>query len=144
MIEIKPYERDVFYYETDKMGIVHHSNYIRWLEEARIAFLERIGLPFEQLEALGLMVPVLHVEFDYRLPFKFGDRFRVEMSISKFNGVKMNFEYKVYDVDTDELRGGGKSEHCFTDTQMNILRLGTQRKELYAQMCEAIGWDPTK
>lgn len=140
MITINPYERDVFYYETDKMGIVHHSNYIRWLEEARIAFLESIGLPFDELEARGILVPVLHVEFDYRLPFKFGDRFRIEMKISKFNGIKMNFEYQVLDAETGALRGTGKSEHCFTDENMTILRLGTERKELFTEICEAIEW----
>lgn len=138
MIVYESYERDVFYYETDKMGIVHHSNYIRWLEESRVAFLEQIGLPFDELEAMGIMVPVLHVEFDYRLPFKFGDRFRVELKVSKFNGIKMNFEYAVYDAITNELRGNGKSEHCFTDDNMALLRLSTQRKELFTRICDAI------
>lgn len=141
MIEIIPYEREVFYYETDKMGIVHHSNYIRWLEEARIAFLESVGFPFEELEARGILVPVLHVEFNYRLPFRFGDRFRIEMKISKFNGIKMNFEYRVINSETEALHGTGKSEHCFTDDNMNVLRLGTERKELYSEFCEALGWN---
>ena len=41
-MEIKPYERMVYYYETDRMGIVHHSNYIRWFEEARLDWMKQI------------------------------------------------------------------------------------------------------
>ena len=40
---MKAYQHKVQYYETDKMGITHHSNYIRWMEEARIDFLEQLG-----------------------------------------------------------------------------------------------------
>ena len=45
------YERTINYYETDKMGVVHHSNYIRFLEEARCYFLLCFGMPFEDFEA---------------------------------------------------------------------------------------------
>ena len=142
MVIIEPYERDVFYYETDRMGIVHHSNYIKWLEEARVDYLEQIGLPFSEMEKLGILVPVLHVEFDYRLPFRFGDRFRVELHLEKFNGIKMNFSYRVYDAVSGELHGTGESEHCFTNENMGVLRLQNERKELYADIIRAIGWEP--
>ena len=55
------FERTINYYETDKMGIVHHSNYIRFLEEARCEFLKAIDLPYETLENNGIMIPVLEV-----------------------------------------------------------------------------------
>ena len=48
---MEPYLHKVQYYETDKMGIAHHSNYIRWMEEARVDFLEKIGWGFDRLEA---------------------------------------------------------------------------------------------
>ena len=50
---MKPYTHKVNYYETDKMGITHHSNYIRWMEEARIDFLESIGFGYDKLEAVA-------------------------------------------------------------------------------------------
>lgn len=128
------YERDVFYYETDRMGIVHHSNYIRWLEESRVYYLQQVGMPFHEIEKMGILVPVLHVEFDYRKPFRFGEHFQVEVSIEKFNGMKMDFAYRVYEPVSGELRGTGRSEHCFTNENMEILRLKTERKELYEQI----------
>ena len=58
-MKLRPYSRRVYYYETDKMGIVHHSNYIRWFEEARVDLIEQAGLPFQLVEEEGLMTPVL-------------------------------------------------------------------------------------
>ena len=49
------YRHKVQYYETDKMGITHHSNYIRWMEEARIDFLAQIGWNYERLEVMGIV-----------------------------------------------------------------------------------------
>jgi len=49
------YTRPVFYYETDRMDCVHHSNYIRWFEEARIHFMRQAGFPYEELEAAGIV-----------------------------------------------------------------------------------------
>ena len=60
------YQHKVQYYETDKMGIVHHSNYIRWMEEARIDFLDSIDFGFAMLESQGVISPVIGVECDYK------------------------------------------------------------------------------
>ena len=61
-----PYVRRAFYYETDKMAIVHHSNYIRWFEESRIDFMRRAGLDCAMLEGEGILMPVTGVEAKYR------------------------------------------------------------------------------
>ena len=61
------YKHTVQYYETDKMGITHHSNYIRWMEEARVDFLNKIGWGFDRLEDLGMISPVTEVECKYKL-----------------------------------------------------------------------------
>ena len=63
---MEPYVHKVQYYETDKMGIVHHSNYIRWMEEARIDFLERMGWPYDRLENEGIISPVIGVDCKYK------------------------------------------------------------------------------
>ena len=60
-IEIKPYEHHVKYYETDKMGIVHHSNYIRWMEEARMDLMEQMGCSYKELEDAEIISPVISV-----------------------------------------------------------------------------------
>ena len=58
---MKPYIHRVQYYETDRMGITHHSNYIRWMEEARVAFLEEIGWGYDRLEAEGVVLSLIHI-----------------------------------------------------------------------------------
>ena len=60
------YERKINYYETDRMGVVHHSNYIRFLEEARCYLLEKIDMPFAMLEENGVTIPVLGVNVTYK------------------------------------------------------------------------------
>ena len=60
------YEHRVQYYETDRMGITHHSNYIRWMEEARVAFLDGTGWDLARLESLGIVSPVVAVECRYK------------------------------------------------------------------------------
>lgn len=52
-----PYSRRVHYYETDQMGIVHHSNYIRWFEEARTAYMDQNGIGYADVEAQGVQDP---------------------------------------------------------------------------------------
>ena len=50
---------EVQYYETDQMGIVHHSNYIRYFECGRIDLFENVGLPIHKIEESGVMLPVI-------------------------------------------------------------------------------------
>ena len=67
------YSRSVNYYETDQMGIVHHSNYIRYFEEARLHWMDEIGLSYSGLEELGVIIPVTFVDCRYKNPVRFGD-----------------------------------------------------------------------
>ena len=63
--EIMEFERGINYYELDGMNVVHHSNYIRYMEEARIYLLDKIGLPYKKIEDNGIMIPVLEVNYKY-------------------------------------------------------------------------------
>ena len=62
-IKVKPYEHNVKYYETDQMGIVHHSNYIRWMEEARMDLMDQMGFSYKQMEDQEIISPVLSVQW---------------------------------------------------------------------------------
>ncbi len=59
---IEPYTRDVFYYETDRMGIVHHSNYLRMMEEARIYYMQKLDMPYDRMEEDGIIIPVINAD----------------------------------------------------------------------------------
>ena len=68
---------DVRYYETDQMGIVHHSNYIRYFECGRNAMLKEMDMPMEKVEASGVMMAVVAVDAKYKVPAKLGDTLRI-------------------------------------------------------------------
>lgn len=97
MEKLKSYKHKVQYYETDAMAIVHHSNYIRWFEEARLDYLEQIGLPYDEIERRQIMIPVLGASCQYRQAVKFGESVWVDTEITGFNGLKFSVAYKVYD-----------------------------------------------
>lgn len=91
---------DVRYYETDKMGIVHHSNYVRYYETGRSQLLKDIGYPFHLLETNeNVMMAVVSVESKYRMPAKYGDVLRVVSKINKVPQAKMVVESEIYNED---------------------------------------------
>ncbi len=113
--EHKPYLRRVHYYETDQMGIVHHANDIRWFEEARVDFMDQWGLPYEELEKDGILMPVTHVEVAYLLPLTFGETVEIVTALVFFNGIRAVFHYEVYTEKDRKLAVKGESGHCFLD-----------------------------
>jgi acyl-CoA thioester hydrolase len=131
MNKIYPYKRKVYYYETDKMSIMHHSNYIRILEETRISILNQAGKPFEEIEALGILMPVLSVDCQYKSPLRFDDEFTVYPKIVKFNGTIMELDYRIVNSTTGKLCAEGHSTHCFTDTSLKPIRTKSKFPEIY-------------
>lgn len=117
------YRHKVQYYETDQMGIVHHSNYIRWFEEARTDMLERLGMGYDRMEQEGILSPVLSVSCEYKTMTHFGDTVEVECSVVKYNGIRLELSYIVRDVLSGESRAEGTSRHCFLDREGKILSL---------------------
>ncbi|MBO5542905.1 MAG: acyl-CoA thioesterase [Acholeplasmatales bacterium] len=109
------YERKAFYHETDQMGVIHHSNYLRWLEEARIFFLDNLGLSYKKMEEIGIISPVVSIKLDYIKPVHFDDYVLIDMKVIKYTGVKMIFEYVIRDKNTNDVMVRAESSHCFTD-----------------------------
>ncbi|MEI3219704.1 MAG: thioesterase family protein [Lachnoclostridium sp.] len=113
MGKFTPYIHKVQYYETDQMGIVHHSNYIRWFEEARIDLLEQMGIGYDKIEKEGIISPVLGVEANYLRMVRFGDTVTIETNITEYNGIKLIVEYRVLDEETGMVHCLGVTKHCF-------------------------------
>lgn len=109
------YERKAFYHETDQMGVIHHSNYLRWLEEARIFFLDNLGLSYKKMEEIGIISPVVSIKLDYVKPVHFDDYVLIDMKVIKYTGVKMIFEYVIRDKSTNDVMVRAESSHCFTN-----------------------------
>ena len=117
------YIRKINYYETDKMGVVHHSNYIRFLEETRCDWLEKLGMPFEVLEENGITIPVLGVTCDYKHHVTFADTIEIKPFMKEYNGVRMTVGYDVRDTKTGKVVIEAETRHCFTDKNLKPINL---------------------
>lgn len=129
------------YYETDQMGIIHHSNYIRWMEDARIAYMDEMGFPYKKVEEAGIMSPVLSVQCDYRSMTYFGDRVAIEVKLKSFKGVKYTFSYVMRDAVSGEVRAEGSSMHCFLKKDGHPANIRKELPALYEKMMEALEED---
>ena len=90
---------DVRYYETDQMGIVHHSNYIRYFECGRNAMLAEYDIPIEKVEQAGVMMPVVGVECRYRTPARMGDNLRIVSVMDTMPTAKVLIKSEIYNQD---------------------------------------------
>lgn len=132
------YTRKVQYYETDQMGIVHHSNYIRWFEEARSYLLEQIGCGYREMEETGIISPVLSVNAEYKSMTHFYDEVTIYTQIVSYNGVKIVLKYEVVDTKDKTIRCVGESSHCFLDREGRIISLKKDYREIHELLQKAM------
>jgi len=107
------YRHEIKYYECDRMGITHHSNYIRIMEEARVDWMDKIGFGFDRLEAEGVVSPVVSVECQYRKPTTFKDVVEVELSVVSVTPLKLTFAYTMRC--REAVVCTAQSTHCFLE-----------------------------
>ena len=114
-MELKPYLHKVQFYETDGMSIVHHGNYILWMEEARTDFMDQIGWSYHRAVDAQLDFAVTDVSCKYRSMTRFGETVAIHMAVNSLSPAKMELSYKMYNAETGELRAEGTSGHFFYD-----------------------------
>ena len=136
-MEFRPYRHEVKYYECDRMGITHHSNYVRFMEEARVDWMDQLGYGFDRMEAEGVVSPVVSVECAYKHPTTFKDVIEIEVRVVETSPLKITFGYT--------MRANGKlvctarSVHCFMENGRPV-----QLAERFPQLYEAIRELPSK
>lgn len=135
------YQRRINYYETDQMKVVHHSNYIRYFEEARLSWMEGAGLSYCGIEQMGVIIPVMFVDCQYKSPVFYGDDIEILVRLTFFDGIKMEFNYEIYRKETGQLCTTGRSGHCFLDSEMKPIRLKRKHPDLYQAMTAALERD---
>ena len=131
------YHHKVQYYETDKMGIVHHSNYIRWMEEARINFLEQVGWGFDKLEEIGIISPVSAVQCKYKESTRFPEVVTIAVEVQEFKGVKLKLRYEMRKAD-GSIACEAYSEHGFLNEAGKIISIKRECPELFAALTTLI------
>ena len=128
------YLHRVQYYETDMMGVVHHANYVRWMEEARIDFMDQLGFPYAAMEERGVISPVKSVSCEYKRPCTFGDEIRVTVSIADFNGVVLGIKYQMEKASDGETVCEARSELVFLNREGRFVRLKREMPDFCAAL----------
>ena len=111
----------VRYAETDAMGVVHHASYIVWLEAARVEWMDQIGFPYTQVEAMGIGFAVIQVDFTYRSAAKFGDKIEVEVWLAELSSRILKYQYRVWN--SEQLVGEGFTRHVGQDKTGRAVRI---------------------
>lgn len=108
----------VRYAETDQMGVVYHGNYAQYLEIARIDWLEALGVSYKKMEEEGVMLPVYELKIRFKRSAKFDDTLRIETTLLKKPGVRIEFSYKIFN-ESEELLTEAETTLIFMDSQRN-------------------------
>ena len=134
MESFQVFKRTINYYETDRMQVVHHSNYIRFLEECRIHFMKELGLDYAEMEERGVIIPVLSVSCDFENPVRFGDTICIVPKLEKLSALRFEMSYTIYSEDFKTIHNHASSTHCFLDLDFKPVRM----KRDYADIYEAL------
>ena len=132
---MEPYRHIVQYYETDRMGIVHHSNYIRWFEIGRVEFLREAGITLNQLMDDGYVFPITEVSAKYVNSAKFDDELSIETTPEALTKAKMAFTYRILRASDDILLVTGRTQNVFTSMETGKI---TRLPETYYNKLKAM------
>lgn len=122
------------YVETDQMGIIHHSVYAIWYEQARTDFFNQIGMKYDEIEKMGIMTPLVELNCKYKRPAYYNKEVEIRTKIAELTPVKFSLEYNIYDADNN-LINVGKTTLVWSDSKtFKIINL----KKVYPEMYEKL------
>lgn len=127
----------VRYHETDAMGIVHHTAYITWFEEARSAFTRAMGYPYSQMEADGVLLAVAEVNARYHQPARYDQEVAVTACLAEFPSRGMTFIYEVRRAADDALLVSGSTKHIAVDVLGKTKRIPEEMRTRLLQSASA-------
>lgn len=126
------YTHEIQYYETDAMRIVHHSNYIRWMEEARLKYLRDVGLAYDEMEKRDIIIPVISVSCHYRAASTYGNTVKIFLWMETFNGLRFSVGYRITSMDEKVIHATGETGHCFLNGSMRPVNIKKCAPDIYA------------
>ena len=106
------YKFRVTYPDTDKMGTMHHANYVKYYEAARWELLRTIGIPYNLVEELGVMCPVISMKFKFLKTTRYDEQLTIKTRLKDIKGVRIWFTYKLYN-EQNELINTAETELAF-------------------------------
>ncbi|MEM9176377.1 MAG: thioesterase family protein [Myxococcota bacterium] len=121
----------VGFHETDAMGIVHHSNYLKYCENARVVWLETHDKSYPDWIELGLHFAVTKVDLDYKQPAKFDDVLDVTVWLEWVRGASLAMAYEI--ARAGELLVSGRTEHASINDEGRVRRLPKEDRQRLAR-----------
>lgn len=132
------YEHNAKYYETDQMGIIHHSNYIRWMEEARVFYMAKIGFGYKEMEESGIFSPVISVQCNYKKMVHFDDNVTIKVYVKEYKGLKLTIGYEMRNKENDEVCATASSVHCFLNAKGRPIQLKKDWPDFHSKLQELL------
>jgi acyl-coA thioester hydrolase, ybgC/ybaW family len=83
------------YAETDQMGVVYYGNYPQYLEIGRVEWLRAIGLTYKEMEAEGIMMPVVSLQIQYKKPALYDELITIRTKLKDLPSTKIEFDYEI-------------------------------------------------
>lgn len=120
------------FYDTDAMRIVHHANFVRWLELVRVRFLEEHSLPYTQLVEQGLHFAVTRCEVDFLSPARFDEALEIRCWPTWVRGASLGLAYRVERGTT--LLATAATEHALVDESGRPVRIPAAQREALARL----------
>jgi acyl-CoA thioester hydrolase len=103
-------EIQLYYADTDMMGVIYHANYLKFFELGRTGFIEDLGYSYLAMEESGYFAPVYDIQITYKKPLRYGDKAFVKTWVSLNDGIKTIYSYTILNGD-DEVCAKGTSTH---------------------------------
>ena len=104
----------VKFFDTDTMGVVHHSNYIRWFETGRVEFLRALGIDLNEMMSDGILFPLVEVGAKFHAPARFDDELEIFTTATALTKAKMQFSYTIRRRGEEKILAEGTSTNVFT------------------------------
>ena len=104
----------VKFFDTDVMGVAHHSNYFRWFETARVEFLRELSISLNDFMNDGILFPIIEVDAKFHAPAHFDDELEIEIAPEVLSKAKMKFNYAIRHCNSDKILVEGSSTNVFT------------------------------
>jgi acyl-CoA thioester hydrolase len=122
----------VRYAETDRMGIVHHSNYAIWFEAGRTDFIKKVGINYSEIEERGIMLPLIELKCNFKNPANYEDDIIIKTSVKEMSFTRIKFYYEVVrNIEKPVILSTGETMHVWTDKNLKPVNLKKYSPDLY-------------
>ena len=124
----KSFKLRVYYYDTDKMGVVYHSNYLKWMEMARTEYFRDV-FPYKNMEDMGFILPVKTLNIEYVNSVQYDEEIEIFVKIEEINSIKIKFYYEMYDSNK-VLKAKARTVNVFVDKNGKLKRISKEMIEI--------------